>query len=155
MKQFLAFFFLIAVFSSVNAQVPEDDTDTVMTFHAVTVILKPRDGMNNFKLRWLDYLYVLKEAGQLDKATYSGYVFNLIVERDGSLHLADKTVPTDTVISRFIKQERRWSIGIMSGRPISSFLKLKVPKELFKAVEQGKLIIQRDLVIQGALMKDY
>lgn len=155
MKQFLALFFLIAVFSSVNAQAPEHDTDTVMTFHAVTVILKPRDGMNNFKLRWLDYLYALKEAGQLDKATYSGYVFNLIVERDGSLHLADKTVPTDTVISRFIKQERGWSPGIMSGRPISSSLKLKVPKELFKAVEQEKLIIQRDLVIQGALMEDY
>lgn len=151
MKRFLVFYFLVTVFSSVDAQTPKQDTNTVMTFHAVSVFLRPLGGMDNFKLRWLDYLYMQKETGQLDKARYSDYVFSVLVERDGSLHLVDKNVPKAAVFFGFIKQEKTWSPGISSGRPIPSLLKLKVPKELFEGVDRKKLIIQKDLAIQDTL----
>jgi len=153
MKQILVLYFLIMVFSSVNAQTQKQDTATVKTFHAVSVFLIPRGGVDNFKLRWLDYLYRLNETGKLDKASYADYVFNVLVERDGSLYLMDKDIPKATVFSGFIKQEQKWYMGIMSGNPIPSLLKLKVPKELFERAERKKLITQKDLAIQDTLNK--
>lgn len=94
---------------------------------------------------------MLKENGQLDKARYSGYVFSVLVESDGSLHLMDKNVPETTVFLEFIKQEKKWYTGVLSRKPIPSLLKLKVPKELFEGVDRKKLIIQKDLAIQHTL----
>lgn len=86
-------------------------------FYAVVSPPQPLEGMDKFLEKWLFYLNDLKKS---DHSRFSGlgqnHVFRFFVDRDGRL-LIDERSDVDSILAHFIKKERRWSVGIMSGRP--------------------------------------
>jgi len=124
--------------------------DTGRIFNTVDIFLEPRDGMENFKIRWLHYLKEAKGEGRLDKAIHADHIFEVLVEKDGIL-LDRRSGSKDPVLLDFLRIQKRWSPGIQSGRPICYLLKLKVPKELFGKVAIEELIVRKDLVKQEHL----
>lgn len=52
----------------------------------------------------------------------------------------------DSILSCFLKKQKRWTIGIQSGRPAISFLKMKVPKEIFQGWEKSQLLLIPNLI---------
>lgn len=125
-------------------------TDTSKIFKAVDIFLEPRDGMNGFKVRWLNYLKETMREGRLDKTIYADHMFEVLVAKDGSL-LERKSGSKDLILHDFLRVQKKWKPGIRSGLPIFYLLKLKVPKELFDQVAIEELVAQDDLVKQELL----
>ncbi|WP_313268023.1 hypothetical protein [Sphingobacterium sp.] len=143
------FFFAFLLSVPVVAQVSKI-SDTSEIFRAVDIFLEPRDGMENFKIRWLSYLKDTMDEGQLSKTLYADHVFEVLVAKDGSL-LDKETGSGDKVLFNFLRKQKKWKPGIRSGRPIYYLLKLKVPKELFDQVMNEELLACEDLVKQELL----
>ncbi|QIH32096.1 hypothetical protein [Sphingobacterium sp. DR205] len=131
------------------AQVSKN-TDTSHIYTAVDIFLVPKEGMNNFKIHWLNYLKEAKRDGRLDKAIHADHIFEVLVTKNGSL-MDRGNGAKDLVLLDFLKMQKKWSPGIQSGRPICYLLKLKVPKELFDQVKMEELLVQGDLVKQELL----
>ncbi|WP_146191118.1 MULTISPECIES: hypothetical protein [Sphingobacterium] len=131
------------------AQVSKN-TDTSHIYKAVDIFLVPKEGMNNFKIHWLNYLKEAKRDGRLDKAIHADHIFEVLVTKNGSL-MDRGNGAKDLVLLDFLKMQKKWSPGIQSGRPICYLLKLKVPKELFDQVKMEELLVQGDLVKQELL----
>lgn len=131
------------------AQVPKN-ADTSHIYTAVDIFLVPNEGMNSFKIRWLNYLNEAKREGRLDKAIHADHIFEVLVTKNGALMDRGKG-SKDLVLLDFLRRQKRWSPGIQSGRPICYLLKLKVPKELFDKVKLEELVVQGDLVKQELL----
>lgn len=118
----------------------------VMVFEAVEVSLYPPKGIENFKLQWISYLDSLNQAGALtNKKLYSDFVFKVIISGQGFSITRNDVVP-DSILSYFLKKQKRWSMGIQSGRPVTSLLKMKVPKEIFQGWEKSRLFLIPDLI---------
>lgn len=131
------------------AQVPKN-ADTSHIYTAVDIFLVPNEGMNSFKIRWLNYLNEAKREGRLDKAIHADHIFEVLVTKNGALMDRGKG-SKDLVLLDFLRRQKRWSPGIQSGRPMCYLLKLKVPKELFDKVKLEELVVQGDLVKQELL----
>lgn len=118
----------------------------VMVFDAVEVPLTPPKGIKNFKMQWIHYLDSLLQAGVLNsEKLYSDYVFKVIISEAGFSVTRDAVIP-DFILSSFLKKQKRWSLGIQSGRSVISLLKMKVPKEIFQGGDKGQLLLIPDLV---------
>ncbi|MDR2272660.1 MAG: hypothetical protein LBF27_17260 [Sphingobacterium sp.] len=141
----LAFLYCVPVMAQVAKM-----TDTSKIFKAVDIFLEPRDGMNGFKVRWLNYLKETMKEGRLDKTIYADHMFEVLVAKDGSL-LERKSGSKDLILHDFLRVQKKWKPGIRSGLPIFYLLKLKVPKELFDQVAIEELVAQEDLVKQELL----
>ena len=106
------------------AIVKEYSTDQV--FQSIEIFIEPEGGMEKFSRRLHDYLKAEVDQGHIRmdsiiKRTTVGF----IVERDGSLiNIAD--IPLKASVDAFIAQERKWSPGIMSGRPVVYELELRL-----------------------------
>lgn len=143
------FFFAFLLSIPVMAQVSKI-SDTSEIFRAVDIFLEPRDGMENFKIRWLSYLKDTMNEGQLSRTLYADHVFEVLVAKDGSL-LDRESGSGDRLLFNFLRKQKKWKPGILSGRPIYYLLKLKVPKELFDQVMIEELLACEDLVKQELL----
>jgi len=143
------FFFAFLLSIPVMAQVSKI-SDTSEIFRAVDIFLEPRDGMENFKIRWLSYLKDTMNEGQLSRTLYADHVFEVLVAKDGSL-LDRESGSGDRLLFNFLRKQKKWKPGIRSGRPIYYLLKLKVPKELFDQVMIEELLACEDLVKQELL----
>lgn len=118
----------------------------IVVFEAVEFPLHPPQGIKNFKLQWINYLDSLNRAGALThKKLYSDYVFKVIISDRGFSVTRYDAVP-DSILSCFLKKQKRWTIGIHSGRPAISLLKMKVPKEIFQGWEKSRLLLIADLI---------
>ena len=118
----------------------------VLAFEAVEVSLYPPKGIENFKLQWISYLDSINQTGALtNKKLYSDYVFKVIISVQGFSVTKNDAVP-DSILSCFLKKQKRWTIGIHSGRPAISLLKMKVPKEIFQGWEKSRLLLIADLI---------
>nr|WP_288809235.1 hypothetical protein [uncultured Sphingobacterium sp.] len=149
MVRIYCFLFLSVLYRPVVAQVPKN-ADTSHIYTAVDIFLVPNEGMNSFKIRWLNYLNEAKREGRLDKAIHADHIFEVLVTKNGALMDRGKG-SKDLVLLDFLRRQKRWSPGIQSGRPICYLLKLKVPKELFDKVNLEELVVQGDLVKQELL----
>ncbi|PUV22357.1 hypothetical protein DCO56_22650 [Sphingobacterium athyrii] len=149
MVRIYCFLFLSVLYRPVVAQVSKN-TDTSHIYKAVDIFLVPKEGMNNFKIHWLNYLKEAKRDGRLDKAIHADHIFEVLVTKNGSL-MDRGNGAKDLVLLDFLKMQKKWSPGIQSGRPICYLLKLKVPKELFDQVKMEELLVQGDLVKQELL----
>lgn len=149
MVRIYCFLFLSVLYRPVVAQVSKN-TDTSHIYTAVDIFLVPKEGMNNFKIHWLNYLKEAKRDGRLDKAIHADHIFEVLVTKNGSL-MDRGNGAKDLVLLDFLKMQKKWSPGIQSGRPICYLLKLKVPKELFDQVKMEELLVQGDLVKQELL----
>lgn len=143
------FFFAFLLSIPVMAQVSKI-SDTSEIFRAVDIFLEPRDGMENFKIRWLSYLKDTMNEGQLSRTLYADHVFEVLVAKDGLL-LDRESGSGDRLLFNFLRKQKKWKPGIRSGRPIYYLLKLKVPKELFDQVMIEELLACEDLVKQELL----
>lgn len=118
----------------------------VVAFEAVESPLHPPKGINNFKSQWINYLDSLNRAGALThKKLYSDYVFQVIISDQGFSVTGNDAVP-DSILSCFLKKQKRWTMGIQSGRPVTSLLKMKVPKEIFQGWEKSQLLLIPNLI---------
>ena len=149
MVRIYCFLFLSVLYWPVVAQV-QKNADTSHIYTAVDIFLVPNEGMNSFKIRWLNYLNEAKREGRLDKAIHADHIFEVLVTKNGALMDRGKG-SKDLVLLDFLRRQKRWSPGIQSGRPICYLLKLKVPKELFDKVKLEELVVQGDLVKQELL----
>lgn len=130
------------------------DTTSVV-FETVEAPLHPPKGIKNFKLQWINYLDSLNQAGVLtNKKLYSDYVFKVIISDRGFSVTKDNIIP-DFILSSFLKNQKRWSMGIQSGRPIISLLKMKIPKEIFQSWGKSKLQLIPDLVEREDFFNKY
>ena len=151
MIRLCCFAFLMAFGPAVNAQA-QRVADSVTVFTAVNSFLTPRDGMHKFRARWVYHLDRLVKAGMLDQTNYADKVFKLIVTNRGSLSVYGD-LRNDMVLSSFLKDEKKWTMGIQSGRPVSSLLILVVPKEVFEGIPSEELLVQENLVRQETLQE--
>jgi len=149
MVRIYCFLFLSVLYRPVVAQVPKN-ADTSHIYTAVDIFLVPNEGMNSFKIRWLNHLNEAKREGRLDKAIHADHIFEVLVTKNGTLMDRGKG-SKDLVLLDFLRRQKRWSPGIQSGRPICYLLKLKVPNELFDKVKLEELVVQGDLVKQELL----
>ena len=149
MVRIYCFLFLSVLYRPVVAQVPKN-ADTSHIYTAVDIFLVPKEGMNNFKIRWVNYLNEAKREGRLDKAIHADHIFEVLVTKNRAL-MDRGNGSKDLVLLDFLRMQKRWSPGIQSGRPICYLLKLKVPKELFDKVKMEELAVRDDLVKQELL----
>ena len=106
--------------------------------------------MDNFKIRWLNYLKETRDEGLLNKTRYADHVFEVIVAKNGAL-IENRHAQKDRILFDFLRKEKSWAPGIRSGRPIAYLLKLKVPKELFGPENLKELLVRSDLIKQEFL----
>lgn len=86
-------------------------------FGALSIMLNPKGGMKSFSRRFHDFLRNQGEMGLIDTDTIASLsTFRFMVERDGSLISLDTGV-SKVLFQTFAQQEKKWSPGIMSGRP--------------------------------------
>lgn len=106
------------------ATVKEYSTDQV--FQSIETFVEPPGGMEKFSQRLHDYLKAEVALGHIRIDSIMNWTtIGFIVERDGSLiNIAD--TPLRASVDAFIAQERKWSPGIMSGRPVAYELKLRL-----------------------------
>lgn len=118
----------------------------VLVFEAVEFPLHPPKGIKNFKSQWINYLDSLNGAGAITHTMlYSDYIFKVIISDRGFFITKNDAVP-DSILSCFLKKQKRWTIGIQSGRPAITLLKMKVPKEIFQGWEKSRLFLIPDLI---------
>jgi hypothetical protein len=98
-------------------------------YYSVEIDIEPRGGMDKLMDRWVEYLDSMAALGSFsyDQVHPDAYV-HFDVERDGSLIKKDTSV-FGKLLSGFIQNERRWSPGILSGRPVAQTIYLAMPTE--------------------------
>ncbi|MBE8719738.1 hypothetical protein [Sphingobacterium pedocola] len=105
-------------------------SDTISDIYtSVEIGLEPSSGMDKFMDRWVAYVDSMAVLGSFsyELVQPSTYV-HFDVERDGSL-IKNDTSAFGKLLSGFIKYERRWSPGILSGRPVAQTIYLAMPTE--------------------------
>ncbi len=148
MNRFIAIYIFVGLLCAtiIKAQEKSLVESKVVVFETVEVLLYPPKGIKNFKLQWINYIDSLNQAGVLkNKKLYSDYVFKVIISEGGFSATGDDVIP-DFILSSFLKKQKRWSMGIQSGRPIISLLKMKVPKEIFQGLDKSQLLLISDLI---------
>lgn len=100
-------------------------------FYAVVSPPQPLEGMDKFLEKWLSYLSDLKKS---DHNRFSSleqdHVFRFFVDRDGRLSI-DEQSDVDSILAHFIQKEKRWGMGIMSGRPEIVRYDLALPIDMY------------------------
>ncbi|MGJ1431801.1 hypothetical protein ACR79M_10920 [Sphingobacterium spiritivorum] len=115
-------------------------------FYALDVVLQPRSGMNKFISQWVHYLDSLNGVGRLDAEEYKrGKIFSFYVESNGMLTV-DSLFNSDPLLMDFLKNQKRWSPGIMSGRPVGIMVDLKLPGSFYKGKTRQVNVENQDLV---------
>jgi len=98
-----------------------------LLINAMHVMAEPRGGMRGFMKRWGGFLDSLKRIDKFDdKHTGLDSFVYLVVEVDGSLVCRD-TSETGQLLRQFIRDEKPWAPGIMSGRPLVQYVALQIP----------------------------
>ncbi|QQS97177.1 hypothetical protein [Sphingobacterium spiritivorum] len=121
-------------------------------FYALDAVLQPRDGMNRFISQWAHYLDSLNVAGRLETEEYKrGKTFSFYVERNGIL-TPDSIHSTDPLLKDFLKDQKRWSSGIMSGRPVAVMVDLRLPGSFYKGKDRQVKVENQDLVYIHSLL---
>lgn len=101
-------------------------------FYSVPIMLNPTGGMEAFSRRFHDFLRNQKEKELAYADTLADPLkFRFMVERDGSLISLDTGI-AKAVFNAFAQQEKRWSPGIMSGRPSRNEVILHVVTEFVR-----------------------
>ncbi|UZJ65640.1 hypothetical protein OKW96_05500 [Sphingobacterium sp. KU25419] len=157
MTKIISIYMVLSLLCATVIQAQEKSTADaqVMVFDAVEVPLHPPKGIKNFKMQWIHYLDSLHQAGVLNsEKLYSDYVFKVIISEAGFSVTRDDVIP-DFIFSSFLKKQKRWSLGIQSGRPVISLLKMKVPKEIFQGGDKGQLLLIPDLVEREDFFNPY
>lgn len=152
----IVYSFIFIIFSCayiVKAQEKNTSDSLVHTFVAVDAFHQPPNGIDKFKIHWVNYLDSLHQIGVLkNEKLYSDHVFNVIISINGSL-VQTNNLPQDSILRDFLKIQKRWQLGLQSGRPVSSLLKMKIPKEIFQRWEKRKLVLIPDLIVREEFPK--
>ncbi|TJY66631.1 hypothetical protein FAZ19_06835 [Sphingobacterium alkalisoli] len=112
---------------TIFVQLTSDTINEIYT--SVEIGLAPRGGMDQFMDRWVEYLDSMTVVGSFSyEQVQPGTYVHFDVGRDGGLIKKD-TSAFGKLLSGFIKDERRWSPGILSGRPVAQTIYLEVPTD--------------------------
>lgn len=111
-----------------------------LVFNTMHVMTEPRGGMARFMKRWAVFLDSLKRIDKFEDKNVGldSYVY-MVVEVDGSLVCGD-TSEAGQLLQQFIRSEKPWTPGIMSGRPLVQSVALQIP---YHGMDYDKLRYKR------------
>ncbi|WP_133166258.1 hypothetical protein [Sphingobacterium haloxyli] len=98
-----------------------------LLINGMHVMAEPRGGMTRFMKRWGGFLDSLKRIDKFEDKNIGldSFVY-MIVEVNGSLVCGD-TSEAGQLLQQFIRGEKPWGPGIMSGRPLVQHVALQIP----------------------------
>lgn len=93
-------------------------------FISLPVCYRPQGGMTKFMTRWAEFLEALENESRVDTNSSPRFT-HFFVRLDGSLYVPDQA-PFALHLETFLAKEKRWSPGILSGRPLPHRVNLEV-----------------------------